>query len=139
MLSTYKKNARITVKTGGSFNATALDDWESTPVKSGQSPDLVFDAYLKRIQPAAKTNPNNQRGTDETLDQYLGFIWPPAHLPADFGNRQICKVEFTDGSEREGDAEVTRRVMAAKDLLQSMNDNGDRIEVRFAAQLRGVA
>jgi hypothetical protein len=139
MLPIYKKNALITVKTGGSFSSTALDDWESTPVKSGQSPDLVFDAYLKRIQPAAKTNPNYQRGTDETLDQYLGFIWPPAHLPADFGNRQVCEVEFTDGSERKGQAEVTRRVMAAKDLLQSMNDGGDRIEVRFAAQLRGVA
>jgi hypothetical protein len=139
MLPTYKKNARITIKTGGSFSATALDDWESTPEKSGQFPALVMDAYLKRIQPAAKTNPNNQRGTDETLDQYLGFIWPPDQLPADFGNRQICEVEFTDGSERKGEAEVTRRVMAAKDLLQSMNDNGDRIEVRFAAQLRGVA
>lgn len=139
MLSIYQKNARITVKTGGAFTSTALDDWESTPSKSGQNPDLVLDAYLKRIRPAAHTNPNNQRGTDETLDQYLGFIWPPHQLPADFGNRQICQVEFTDGSERKGQAEVTRRVMAAKALLQSMNDGGDRIEVRFASQLRGVA
>jgi hypothetical protein len=139
MLSIYKKNARITVKRGGSFDATALGNWESTPTKEGGLPDLVLDAYLKRIHPAAKTASNNQRGTDEALDQYLGFIWPPAKLPKDFGNRQICQIEFTDGSERKGEAEVTRRVMAAKDLLQSMNDGGDRIEVRFAAQLRGVA
>jgi hypothetical protein len=139
MLPVYEKNATITIKTGGTFNSAALDDWEATPAKTGAVSTVTVDAYLKRIRPNGSTNPNNQRGVDETLDQYIGFIWPPHQLPADFGNRQICNVEFTDGSEREGEAEVTRRVMAAKQLLQALNNNGDRIEVRFAAQLRGVA
>jgi hypothetical protein len=142
MLSVYEINAKITIPRGGEFVddvfTDALGDWESIPQKQDQQPSVVLDAYLKHISPVAKTARNPQRGADETLDHYLGFIWPPAKLPKDFGSRQICEIEFTDGSERKGQAEVTRRVISAKTMMRRNNDGGDRIEVRFASQLRGV-
>lgn len=138
MLSVYEKNALIKIKTGGSFDEESFDDWESAPTKLGESV-VTLEAYLHRGGSTLKTSSNSQRGVDEALDKYHGFIWPPAKLPANFGNRQHCEIEFTDGSERKGIAEVTRRPIASKRLLQRMNDDGDRIEVTFAAQLVGVA
>jgi hypothetical protein len=137
MLPTYEKNARITITTGGSLPEDAFADWE-TPVTADGEKSITVDAYLKRIQPTSKSGVNAQRGVDEAAEQYLGFVWPPAKLPPLFGERQICEVRFTDGSEREGQAEITRRVMSSKKLLQQTNDGGDRIEVRFCGQLRGV-
>jgi hypothetical protein len=137
MLPTYEKNARITITTGGSLSEDAFADWEA-PIAADGEKSVTVDAYLKRIHPTSRAGMNPQRGVDEVAEQYLGFVWPPAKLPMLFGERQICDVRFTDGSEREGQAEITRRVISSKRLLQRMNDGGDRIEVRFVGQLRGV-
>lgn len=138
MLPIYEKNALITIPIEEEITVDVLSDWESPPQTADAAP-IVLDAYLKRIRPQLSTGTNTQRGVDEATEQYIGFIWPPKKLPTTFGNRQMCSVQFTDGSQRSGEAEVTRRVVSAKSLLQEMNDNGDRIEVRFSAQLRGVA